>query len=47
MQIKAKLMQWIGATLVVATTAGALSGCLVETRPHHHYYRARPVVIVR
>jgi hypothetical protein len=33
--------------VLVATTAGVLSGCFVETRPHHHYYAPRPVVIVR
>lgn len=47
MQIKAKLMQWIAGTVLVATTAGALSGCYVETRHPHHYHRARSVVIVR
>lgn len=45
MQLKAKLTKWIAGTVLVATTAGALSGCYVETRPRHHYYR--PVVIVR
>jgi hypothetical protein len=46
MQVKAKLMQWIAGTVLVATTASALSGCYVETR-RPHYHRARSVVIVR
>jgi hypothetical protein len=48
MQIKANLMKWIAGTVLVATTAGVLSGCFVETRPRHYrYYAARPVVIYR
>jgi hypothetical protein len=47
MQIKAKLLKWIAGSVLVATTAGVLSGCVVESRPRHHYYRARPTVIIR
>ena len=49
MQIKAKALKWIASSVLVATTAAALSGCYVETRPryHHYYYAPRPVVIVR
>jgi hypothetical protein len=47
MQIKAELLKWIAGSLLVATAAGVLSGCYVETRPRHHYYYARPAVIIR
>jgi hypothetical protein len=47
MQIKTSLLKWIAGSVLMVTTAGALTGCLVETRPHHHYYRTRDVVIVR
>ncbi len=48
MQIKANLLKWIAGSVLVATTAGALSGCYVESGPryHRHYY-ARPAVIIR
>jgi hypothetical protein len=46
MQIKATMLKWIAGSVLVATTAGALSGCYVETRPRHHYY-ARPILIIR
>jgi hypothetical protein len=46
MQIKDKMLKWIAGSVLVATTAGVLSGCYVETRPRHHYY-SRPAVIVR
>ena len=46
MQIKAYVLKWIAGSVLVATTAGVISGCYVETRPRHHYY-ARPAVIIR
>jgi len=47
MQIKANVLKWIAGSVLVATTAGVLSGCYVETRPRHHHYYARPAVIIR
>jgi hypothetical protein len=49
MQIKVKMVKWIAGSVLVATTAGVLSGCYVESRPRHYYARphARPVVILR
>jgi hypothetical protein len=31
-------VKWIAATLFVATTATALSGCIVETGQNHRYH---------
>jgi hypothetical protein len=45
MQIKAKMMKWIAGSVLLATAAGVLSGCYVESRPRHHY--VRPAVIIR
>jgi len=50
MQIKAKMLKWIAGSVLLATTAGVLAGCYVETPARHHYYArpvVRPVVIVR
>ena len=46
MQMKTSLLKWIAGSVLVATTAGVLSGYIIETRPHHHYY-SRSAVIVR
>lgn len=40
-----KLVKWFASLALVATAAGVLSGCYVETRRPHYYHR--PVVIVR
>lgn len=45
MKIKTDLKKWIASSVLVATTAAILSGCYVETRPHHHYYPRRTVII--
>jgi hypothetical protein len=38
------LTRWIASTVVVATVAGLLGGCIVESRHHARY---RPVIVVR
>jgi hypothetical protein len=40
-----KLVKWFASLALVATAAGVLSGCYVDTRRPHYYHR--PVVIVR
>lgn len=46
MQIKATMLKWIAGSVLVATTAGALSGCYVQSQPRHHH-RDKAVVIIR
>jgi hypothetical protein len=39
------LVKWLASLALVATAAGVLSGCYVDTGRRHYYHR--PVVIVR
>jgi hypothetical protein len=38
-----KLFKWLAGMALIATAAGVLSGCYVETRRPHYY---RPIVVV-
>jgi hypothetical protein len=40
-----KLFKWLAGMALIATAAGVLSGCYVETRRPVYWHR--PVVIVR
>jgi len=40
-----KTLKWIAGALLVVVTAGALTGCYVESRPYHHY--PHRVIVVR
>ena len=33
----------IARAIIATVTFGVLTGCIVETRPHHHYHRAAVV----
>ncbi|HEY3801700.1 MAG TPA: hypothetical protein VGL61_03800 [Kofleriaceae bacterium] len=39
------VFKWLAGMALIATAAGVLSGCYVETRRPHYYHR--PVLIVR
>ena len=38
-----KLLKWLAGLALIATSAGVLSGCYVETRRRYHGYYHRPV----